>query len=88
MGLLQNIKAGWFNYIKSSINKKSLSAELRLEVESRAKICTTCPELKLISKNIAGPLQGRCGKCGCAFPAMIFAPNKVCPIGKWGKLEP
>jgi len=88
MGLLQNIKDGWLNYIKSSISKKSLSPALQTEVERRAKICTDCPELKLLSKNITGPIRGRCKKCGCVFPALIFAPGKRCPIGKWGKFEP
>ena len=25
----------------------------------------------------------KCGKCGCGFPANVFAPQKKCPIGKW-----
>ena len=25
----------------------------------------------------------KCGKCGCAFPANVFAEGKKCPIGKW-----
>tara|TARA_R110002096_G_C14510837_1_gene716123 strand:- start:374 stop:703 length:330 start_codon:yes stop_codon:yes gene_type:complete len=25
----------------------------------------------------------KCGKCGCAFPANVFAEGKRCPIGKW-----
>ncbi len=87
MGLLQNIKDGWLNYIKSSISKKSLAPELHAEIEKRADICSKCPELKLISKNPIGPAKGRCRKCGCIFPALIFAPKKLCPIGKWDKID-
>ena len=25
----------------------------------------------------------KCGKCGCAFPANVYAPDKKCPEGKW-----
>jgi hypothetical protein len=25
----------------------------------------------------------KCGECGCAFPANVFAEKKKCPIGKW-----
>ena len=25
----------------------------------------------------------KCGKCGCAFPANVFAEGKKCPLGKW-----
>jgi hypothetical protein len=25
----------------------------------------------------------KCGKCGCAFPANVYAPGKKCPLGKW-----
>ena len=89
MGLLKNIKDGWFNYIKASISRRSLSPEFQEEVNKRAEICSTCPELKLISKKVpgSGPVQGKCNKCGCVFPPLIFAPGKKCPIGKWGKFD-
>jgi len=82
---LENIRDGWFNYIKSAINKKSLSSEFQEEAEKRASICTGCPELTVVASK--GPLRGRCKKCGCTFPAMIYAPKKRCPIGKWDKFE-
>ena len=25
----------------------------------------------------------KCGQCGCAFPANVYAPGKKCPLGKW-----
>jgi len=25
----------------------------------------------------------KCGKCGCGFPANVFAQEKKCPLGKW-----
>ena len=25
----------------------------------------------------------KCGQCGCAFPANVYAETKKCPIGKW-----
>lgn len=87
MGLLKNIKDGWFNYILNSINKRSLSPKLKIAVEERAKICVACPELIITSKVNSNMPKGKCKKCGCSFPAMIFAPRKRCPIGKWGKIE-
>ena len=85
MGTLNNIKDGWFNYIKSAINKKSLPPKFQAEAEKRAEICTACPELVVIANR--GPVRGKCKKCGCAFPAMIYAPKKRCPIRKWDKFE-
>ena len=88
MGLLKNIKDGWFNYIKASISRRSLSPEFQKEVNKRAEICSGCPELKLISKkSSSGPIQGKRNKCGCVFPPLIFAPGKKCPIGKWDKFD-
>lgn len=84
---LKDIKEGWFNYIKSIMSRKKLPEDIQKMVEERSKICGTCPELHMTT--IAGgvPIRGRCRKCGCIFPAMVFAPNKKCPIGKWGPKE-
>lgn len=83
---LKDIKDGWLNYIKSMINKKSLDPKFSKEVDRRAGICSNCPELRItsISKDA---IKGRCKKCGCMYPALIFAPGKKCPIGKWSNYE-
>ena len=82
----KNIRDGWLNFIKSSINKSSLSPEFSKEVEKRSKICHTCPELK-VARFTSTYIKGKCSRCGCVFPALIFAPKKSCPLGKWGKYE-
>jgi hypothetical protein len=80
---LKNIKEGWINYIKRSIDRKSLTPELREKVESRAAICNQCPYLKVISKSNNRLFWGMCRKCGCVFPAIIYAESKKCPLDKW-----
>ena len=84
---LKNIKEGWLNYVKSVIAGQTLDKDLKREVDHRAKICQECPELR-IYKFTPEAVRGKCKKCGCAYPALVFAPNKSCPIGKWNKYEP
>ena len=84
---LKNIRDGWLNYVKSLIDKRSLEPGFLKEVNKRANICTVCPELK-ITKITSDSVKGKCRKCGCTYPALIFAPKKQCPIGEWGKYEP
>ena len=45
MGLLKNIREGWVNYLKASVNYDSLDPEIKEEAERRAKICKECPSL-------------------------------------------
>ena len=84
---LKDIKDGWLNYIKSLINKRSLDPAFASEVDKRASICTSCPELRIV-KITPDAVKGKCKKCGCLYPALIFAPGKNCPIGKWTRHEP
>lgn len=83
---IKDIKDGWLNYIKSLINKKSLGPEFSKVVDERAQICTSCPELRITNMK-KDSVRGACKKCGCMYPALIFAPGKKCPIGKWSKYE-
>jgi len=80
---LKNIKDGWLNYITSMMSRRKLPPDIKEMAESRAKICGDCPELHLVTRTDGVPVRGRCRKCGCIFPAMVFAPGKRCPLGKW-----
>jgi len=82
----KNIKDGWLNYIKSLADKRLLEPEFREEVDKRAELCTNCPELRIFNFT-SKAARGKCKKCGCMYPALIFAPQKKCPIGKWDKYE-
>ena len=80
---LKNIKDGWMNYIKSLNKRFPLDPELRELVEHRSEICAVCPEMQLMKRKVGKGPAGKCKKCGCRFPAMVFAPDKKCPIKKW-----
>ena len=79
----KNIKDGWLNYITSIMSRKKLPPAIQQMAEDRAKICGDCPELHMVTRSDGVPVRGRCKKCGCIFPAMVFAPGKRCPLGKW-----
>jgi hypothetical protein len=79
---IKDIREGWYNYLKMGFNKKSIAPEFLKEVEKRANICKDCPELYTIPIDLE-IVKGMCQKCKCVFPALIFAPNKQCPLGKW-----
>jgi hypothetical protein len=81
---LKDARAGWVNLFKDYLNITSPSAEQRRQVESRSEICKVCPELKhtVMPKSIS-PLRFKCAKCSCFFPAVVFAPDHKCPLGKW-----
>jgi hypothetical protein len=79
---IKDIRDGWFNYIKSNFHKHSFSPEFQAKVDARSKICRDCPELLVIPIDLE-IIKGMCQKCRCVFPALIFAPNKKCPLGKW-----
>lgn len=84
---LSDIKSGWFNYIKSLMSSFSLDPAFKKVVKSRSEICSDCPELR-ITNFTKSSIRGMCNQCRCAYPALIFAPKKKCPIGKWDKHEP
>jgi len=83
---LRNIAEGWINFIKSK-KPNGLRPDLEKMAMERAEICKSCPFLKNKAVKVMGKdiSKYKCGKCGCAFPAMVYAPHKKCPIGKWPK---
>ena len=86
MRKLRNITEGWLNFIKSK-KPKGISAELDAMAEQRIRVCEQCPFLQHKGVTVMGKAVSkfRCGKCGCAFPMMVYAPKKKCPINKWPK---
>lgn len=81
---IKDIKDGWTNLFKDYLNILSPSEELREEINKRSEICKSCPELKhtIVPKSLS-PLRFKCAKCSCFFPAVVFAPEHKCPLGKW-----
>ena len=86
MSKIRNIAEGWLNFIKSR-KPRGVSPELEAMANQRASICNRCPFLQKKPYKIGGKILAkyRCGKCGCAFPMMVYAPQKKCPINKWPK---
>ena len=81
---LKDIKDGWSNLFASYFSLRKPSPEFQAKVEERARICEACPELKhTVFPESVAPLRFRCAKCSCFFPAVVFAPDHKCPLGKW-----
>ena len=78
----KNAGEGWFNFMKGCIKRRSLNSELNSLIESRAKICSTCPNLEII-KSRGFIIRGKCKSCGCCFPMIVYAKSKKCPESKW-----
>jgi transposase-like protein len=83
---VRNIAEGWLNFVRSK-RPKGISIELAEMANKRAEICKSCPFLQQRPITVLGKKVSkyRCGKCGCAFPMMVYASRKKCPIGKWPK---
>ena len=81
---IRDIKDGWLNYLLTNMLKsRKPTPELQEYIDQRFEICMACPHL--VSKTYAS-LERKwrsCDKCGCAFPAMIFAYGKRCPDRRW-----
>ena len=81
---LDEFREGWFNLLKSSgFEKGKPTPELQKCIEERRRTCMGCPHL--VEKRILNTTLKlkKCDKCGCAFPAMIYAYGKRCPDGRW-----
>ena len=79
--VFKHLRDGWLNYLKSLFNH--VDEDVKAEAERRGKICVNCRQIHLsyVGKNL--PIRGFCKLCKCAFPAMLFAPKKECPLKKW-----
>jgi len=76
-----HLKEGWLNYLRYVF--KAVDDNIKIEAERRANICIECTELQLSTMGKRMPIKGYCRMCNCAFPAMLFAPKKKCPLKKW-----
>ena len=74
---IKNIKDGWINLIRSKI-PNHLPDVVKEMAQERINICQDCMHLKRSVKN-----RYICCLCGCSFPAIVYAPKKRCPDGKW-----
>ena len=78
------MRDGWLNHMLTNVLKlKDPSPELRKYIDRRYDECAACPYLTEKSYFNSKIKWHMCGKCGCAFPAMIFAYGKRCPDRRW-----
>lgn len=86
MDSLVTIATGWANFIKADHHTKQMMRE-------RLAICNNCPhkqELNSLGQILVKAIHSsanlfKCSKCKCPLSAATAAPNKTCPIGKWGE---
>ena len=70
-------ESGLFSFVERIIINKDTGKE----THQRTKVHVDPVTAKKDSKDI---YRGyKCGKCGCGFPAIVYAPKKSCPLGKW-----
>ena len=85
--MVKEAAEGWLFYTVSRVdrffNTCKLPEDLRIEVQKRVKICAVCPELEVF---IDSPKMGKCKKCNCSFPMILYSRSKSCPIGKWDSI--
>tara|TARA_R100000808_G_C2155541_1_gene168572 strand:- start:72 stop:359 length:288 start_codon:yes stop_codon:yes gene_type:complete len=81
---LGDIKDGWLNYLMSGmLQTRKPTPALQNYLDERFQACMTCPYMKEKTFFNKNRKWRSCSKCGCAFPAMIFAYGKRCPDGRW-----
>lgn len=81
---LKQFAEGWLNYTRAVVSPGTLSEDVKKKAKDRSDICKTCPEFQNFAPNHPHrPITGRCQKCGCAFPAMVYSIGKDCPLNKW-----
>ena len=70
-------ESGLFSFVERIIINKDTGKE----IHKRTKVHVDPVTAKKDSKDI---YRGyKCGHCGCGFPAIVYAPKKPCPLGKW-----
>ena len=69
------------------LSAHSLDQDFKDVVELRSSICSECPNLKVKSDKSNRIFQGKCGICGCSFPAIVYAKSKKCPEDKWDSVS-
>lgn len=71
---LRDIAQGYYYAVKDTLLKDGLPAWRFNQVVKRMELCEDCVKL------------GKCPHCHCLSPALFFAPEKSCALGKWGPL--
>ena len=69
-------ESGLFSFVESVITNVAGDKTHR-----RTKVSVDPVTAKKDSKDIYRGFK--CGHCGCGFPAIVYAPKKSCPLGKW-----
>lgn len=84
----RDIKDGWHNYLVNNLikNRKPNKA-VQVAIDNRIEICLSCPHLTKKSSSSINIYFQSCKKCNCAFPALVFAYRKKCPVNKWEAMQ-
>lgn len=70
-------ESGLFSFVERIITNATTGDK----IHKRTKVHVDAETSKKDSKDI---YRGyKCGKCGCGFPAIVYAPKKSCPLDKW-----
>ena len=75
---LRDIKDGWYNLVKTMFGGE-VPEWIEDIAQERYDICLECPHLKTLK----GWNVKHCTQCSCGFPALVWAPQKKCPLNKW-----
>ena len=77
---VKDIKDGWLNHAMINwLKLRKPTPQLQEYIDERFETCMACPHMIARVKR----KWRSCGKCGCAFPALIFAYDKRCPDRRW-----
>jgi hypothetical protein len=70
-------ESGLFSFVESIITNSSTGDKTHRRTKVNVDPVTAKKDAKDIYRGY------KCGKCGCGFPAIVYAPKKSCPLGKW-----
>lgn len=84
MSNLVNIASGWYHYMKGDM-------KTRRRMETRLKICDTCPEKQALGTMVQGAVKlistdgsvFKCRMCSCPLSPKVASPQEECPKKLW-----
>lgn len=89
MSMVKNInemREGWLSFMKNRLGIHRFSSSFKEAIADRIEKCHSCPNLSVFSDSSRTIFNGRCEKCKCIFPVLVYSKSKKCPIGKWDSI--